>query len=157
MPSFQTFVNLIAIAIAVFWQPSYKPRKDVEINRYIHLFFLIVWYTLYALITFSIYEFRNSGFSDSYSTSDTTFILIIINIILSKTWMPLFFGIGERNGRMLALCVCIGMLGTSVAILVFMGQLAAWTSFGLWMPYALWNVVATILNILELIDVEKTY
>lgn len=155
-----TFLQIVAWTPLVFWQPQpvmardwYKQRKDQIMGAPPGWLFGVAWSIIYILIIAAAVTFF--GNSDQFVAA---FVLYLINLVLNKSWAPLFFDAGALG---LAAWVVVGMIGTQIAILVLMGIEEAWTSFGLYIPYLLWCVYALYLNVefwrLEPLSVQVKY
>ena len=131
----------------VFYQVSNLTSKEIkEIYARNPSFipdwiFGIVWTVLYVGIFFAGYEAFKSDAVNDYLVP--MLVLYVINLFLNKFWTRTFFD--DESPRM-ALAVIIGINATGIGVLVFMGLSNLWLSFGLFGAYALWVLVATVLN-----------
>jgi len=155
LPEYWT--TFIACGLFVLWQPNFsgsntvEEKYETEDDRIIPAgAFSIIWAILYGLMTFSLFnylEFSTIATAGTWNIYDGVVILYGINILLNKSWMPLFFGKWGMTGKVLALVVNILMAGTGITILVFTAYQGMWLPFGLWAPYVLWNLIAIWLNV----------
>lgn len=108
--------------------------------------FGVAWWLLYKLITAALFiAFRE--FPDTTWTYLAIFITASVNILLNKAWSMLFWDFG-RTGW--SLIVAFLMLDSAIVVLVFVAitteATLRWLVFGLYIPYALWLMVAIYLN-----------
>ena len=141
-----TFLQIVAWTPLVFWQPQpvvvrkwYDARKSRVAGAPPGWLFGVVWTILFLLIVAAAVTFF--GNSEEHVAA---FVLFLVNLALNKAWSPLFFGAGSLG---LAAWVVVGMIATQVAVLVLMGMANSWTSFGLYIPYAIWTLYALVLNV----------
>jgi len=100
-----------------------------------------VWTILYICIFFSGYEaFISTQNTNLYIPMLTLFI---INLFLNKYWMVAFFD-NESPGWALLIIFAINLTGIPIPFL--MGFSDLWVSMGLYLPYVVWVILATILN-----------
>lgn len=72
------------------------------------------------------------------------FAFIFANWLLNKAWVPIFFGFDLVE---LALVDILLVDATAIAVVIIMAQAEQWVAFWLWIPYVLWGLYATYLNI----------
>ena len=112
-------------------KPSWTPPNVV---------FGPVWTILYGLIAWSGWRFWKSHASN---TRTSTLRLFAMQMVLNALWSPVFFGAQQY----LAGAVVIVALALSIAALIAVGRrvdaVAAWTL----VPYLLWVLYASTLNI----------
>jgi tryptophan-rich sensory protein len=113
-------------------------------------FFTVMWSILYPTITTAeIIHMHQYGESTGFSVPlrddfYAILILYVVNLMLNHFWLILF----TRFKKMwVALLELILLFGVSVTILTLYGVYSYWASFGLFIPYVIFLVVAMALNI----------
>lgn len=114
--------------------------------------FGIVWTLLYVALVISGYYSFTDDQSSVYFVPQLVFF--IINLYLNKMWSRTFFD-GQHEADedeqssaiSQSLWIIILMDLTGIVVLVFMGILHQWVSFGLYGAYVVWVGIATVLNI----------
>lgn len=114
--------------------------------------FGLVWIVLYFLIATAGYIY----YIDLNSTLSANYVgvlfLVLVSIVLTKFWAPVFFGAAGNPNVMtfmfqLAWVVVLAIFGTALAANVMFAIDAEWWSFILWLPYTLWTAYAFVLQI----------
>lgn len=149
---------LIGLIAFVFYQCSNltgRQINEIYMRRKSWLpswIFGFIWIFLYVFIVVAGYYSFTADQTVIYFLPQL--ILFVINIFLNKLWSRVFFDgqyeadIEEQNTAIRrALYIIILMNVTGIIVLVCMGLMQQWLSFGLYSPYVLWVAIATILNI----------
>lgn len=118
-------------------QAIYEKRKS-WIPSYV---FGPIWLILYLCIFFSGYYAFTSPQDTNYFVAMVA--LFIVNLFLNKYWTVAFF---DMERTVMALMIASLLLATAIGELVLMGLSELWLSFGLYMAYAVWLIVALVLN-----------
>jgi len=133
--------------------PVTRPEKFYEKNR-VWLsppgwVFGIAWTTLYAMVAVAGIMFYLTR-PDTMWQYHVGSIVLIVNVLMQKVWLPLFFSL---RWYLVALIDCAGALGTAVAFAIMAAWIAfeneephAWVAFGMFVPYTLWLGFATFLS-----------
>ena len=117
--------------------------------------FGLVWPVLHALMGVALFVYWRRASPDIADPAArlelrvTTFVAVLVNLVLNKLWTPLYF---DANQRAVALVVALGILATNIWVLVeFFSQpdRASQTAGYLWLPYAVWSAYAVFLNALR--------
>lgn len=155
---------LVAWAVFIFWEPytmteeekkRYERRRTNLVPRiFPSWIFPIVWTILKSLLLASIVLFSHYTIDTNHWAWLTVFGLFFVNQAISKMWTMLFFGM-QRT--VMALVVAIVLFLTALAILICMGIGNENCEFYvaplvLFIPYALWLLVAIALNISWIVD-----
>jgi tryptophan-rich sensory protein len=106
-----------------------------------NIVFPIVWTTLFALISLSIY-FSWTNAKDEQK--DRVIIFYAINLILNILWTVFFFGMKQTGIALFEIAV----LWISVLSLMIINWKISKTATWLLLPYLLWVSFATLLNVL---------
>ena len=147
------------IALAVFsvgynfWQFSAassggrKWYEDARRKKLVYcappgVWFGIVWTTLYLAQGIGMYIYLRNFKPASFYTANVW--LLLANSLVNKAWSWLFFDKGWSGISLLAIGVVI--FPTAVLMTIFLALDGAWLSFGLWVAYPAWLVVALLLN-----------
>lgn len=104
--------------------------------------FGVVWPILYALIVASHYTYWHDG-SHHTTLYHVVLVLFLVNLLLNKTWSPLFFR-GRQPKAAMVVLVLTGLTAVALAVLTAIDGI--WLSFGLLLPYIVWLAYATYLN-----------
>jgi len=158
--TFQDVVGLMAVYVFVHWQTSRNSGSQdrgwyERGTRRIRSkggcappgwLFGVAWWLLYKLITAALFiAYRE--FPDTKWTYLGIFITASVNLLLNKAWSVLFWDLG-RTGW--SLFISFLMLDSAIVVLVFVAltqEAALWgLVFGLYIPYAVWLLVAIYLN-----------
>ncbi|KAL2869493.1 TspO/MBR family protein [Aspergillus lucknowensis] len=99
-----------------------------------------IWTTLYALMGYAAYHASSTLAEQPRAAMQT---LYTTQLVLNHLWMPLFFGLGRPGLAALDIL----LLGVTVAALMAGLWDGDRTAFWLLVPYAVWLVYATYLNI----------
>lgn len=127
--------------------------------------FGLIWTVVYSLMTASVFlywrDYDNRSTENRY---EWVLLTYFVNIIANKLWSPLFFGVAESTmmGALwwafgLAFVDALVILTTAVAFAVLVALDGAWLSFGLWLLYPIWSLIATIFTFLFLISTSLIY
>ena len=159
---FQDVIGLIAVYVFVHWQTTTKSASSGSDRRWYEAgsrairakggcappgwLFGVAWWLLYKLITAALFiAFRE--FPDTKWTYLGIFITASVNVLLNKAWSMLFWDFGRTGWSLL---VAFLMLDSAIVVLVFTAltqEAPLWgLVFGLYIPYALWLLVAIYLN-----------
>lgn len=146
------WIGFISWFVFIFWQldngGSRRGRKWYEESKNKikgappGWLFGIAWPILYALIFTSTFIYWQQFNTDSHYF--ITLLLIFINIVLNKLWSLFFFNLSQR---LISVIIIFILDGLNIAILILLGFSKAWVSFSLFIPYVLWVLYATYLNI----------
>ena len=104
--------------------------------------FPIVWTILYAMMGIAFY-FVISSARGSYSDHKATVIYFILQLIVNFFWSIIFF----RFEALLAAAVAIILLDLLVIITMSLFRIINKLSFWLMIPYLVWILFATYLNV----------
>ena len=102
--------------------------------------FGLVWFAIKITIVLALFFYLRLNASVEVSI----FTLWVVNEVLRKYWT--FFFMDTRMTGM-AFFVCLGILGTGLAVLVLLALCEHWLSFGLLVFYNVWVAFACILNL----------
>jgi len=122
--------------------------------------FPVVWTLLYILIGFSGFFFWRGiakaapAFSDKQNTYYTAGLFLYFgNLLFNIAWTPLFFGLRLPFAALIDVLIIV-LSGAAYAVMAgFLGisggesGTMAWIAFGLYVPYVLWSIFATFLNL----------
>lgn len=106
--------------------------------------FPIVWTILFILIETSLFAFHKEVIYGD-SVAPTIFVLFVINMMANKQWTPIFF---RQRKFMWALGLVFIIIVTGIAMLAIFAIHSLWLSFGTFLPYILWCLFASYLNIM---------
>jgi len=126
---------------------SAKFQSDLRaaIRPLVPAVFGIVWFVLYFTnAAASFFAWRDYDASPRY-----TYIIALLaaNLLLNKLWSPLFFGMRAPRAALVDLLLLLLVTGLLLVALARDARHAGWTAFGLFTPYALWLLVAAVLNV----------
>lgn len=102
--------------------------------------FGIVWFAIKIMIVLAMFFYLRRNATVSVSI----FALWVVNEVLRKYWTYFFM---DMKQTAMALFVCLGILGTGLAVLILLGLGGHWLPFGLLVFYNVWVAFACILNI----------
>jgi benzodiazapine receptor len=102
-----------------------------------------VWSILYIFIGLVFY-FIYKEISISKTEKKLLISLFIIQLVLNGIWTPIFFG---AQNLFLAMIVIVSMDIFLITMLVYFKKLKLNLITTLWIPYVLWVLFATLLNI----------
>ena len=105
--------------------------------------FAIAWFVLYGLITGSLFVYVRDA-PPNTATYTATCIASLVNLLTNKAWSVVFF---ESRAPTAALGVLVLVDLSAAAMAVGMALDAQWLALGLLVPYLLWLLVATYLNL----------
>ncbi|MFP4401807.1 MAG: TspO/MBR family protein [Candidatus Nanoarchaeia archaeon] len=150
LKSFAILIALIIITqfIGGIWTPFSNPNSEWFQSLEKPFFnppswlFGPVWITLYLFMAISIFRIYNSIIIQD-SQKYQMYFLYGFQLILNSLWTPLFFLFQEVG---YALILILILLTTLLYILYKYYKLDV-ISFYLWVPYVLWVLFATILNL----------
>ena len=124
------------------------------------LLFQIVWPFLYACIitagVLHILSVPSVAFAlDGYYVA--AIVCVFVNITLNHLWSVVAF---KFRKLLLSLVISVGLVITAAAVAVLYALSAGgcpklWASFGLWMPYTVWLVIAMVLNFIWYMTEKK--
>lgn len=146
-----TFATLTALVVACANMSKLTAREMWEIFKvsrastfFRPMLFQVVWAILYTCIILAGYFFLNSS-NPFNSWTVPAFAVYLANILLNGYWVKVFFDNEQRGWQ--SILVIVLMIATGIVFLVFAAISGWWITFGLWVPYLVWLVVALGLNI----------
>lgn len=125
------------------WYNNQRKKLACSLPAYA---FGIAWGILFGLISATGFLYLGpNSLGESSSLYVTSYVLFIVNVVLTKIWTPIFFA-KTRSRIGLALFIAIMILLTAVAFSVMMLIDSSYLTFGLYSPYILWTCYAIFLN-----------
>lgn len=106
--------------------------------------FGIAWAIIFTLLGISTYLYdRNYAAVGDFHIA--VMWLILGNGLANKLWSWLFF---DRSQKLASLAlIALVIEPSAILIAIFMALDSAWVSFGLWLLYPAWLILATLLNL----------
>lgn len=156
------WIGLVVFVGATYINPSFRGRSEGTMEKYNRSndykfplrppgwLFGPVWLILYGLIAASGYLYWDESVPSTLR--DVLLAFYFINLVLNKIWTPLFFDQGRRKW---AFFIIILILLTAITVTVLLAIEGFWLSFGLYIPYPIWVLFASYLN-LQFIRMDAT-
>ena len=116
--------------------------------------FGVVWFLLYGLNAAGSYVYwRNHAERSRYEWG---LLLLLLNLVFNKAWGALFFDMGSPRAAMLDVVLTLASAATVLVFVAIDAHHVGWLAFGLFAPYVLWLLVASLLNARFLINGDST-
>lgn len=155
-------VRLLAVTVLVCWEfiaDAHWMRKEYKakaahynITRYIpSRAFPWIWGFVKACTTASVFLYMEWTLSTAEDWPYlAVFVLIFVNLVLSKFWTPLFFGAHQHGAALvIALVLCASawaVFGIAISAINVNANFYLGPAL-LWLPYALWLTTALLINV----------
>jgi tryptophan-rich sensory protein len=104
--------------------------------------FAPVWIILYTFMAISIFRIYNLT-TISNLDKNIMYVLYILQLLLNSSWTPMFFLLQEIG---FALMIIVLLL-TIISFMLYKYYNLDMISFYLWIPYVVWVLFATLLNL----------
>lgn len=128
---------------------KYYSLKSFVIPKPPGWIFPLMWNILYPMIAVAIWLYMNWT-TPNRNMYDAVLALALANYILNKAWCPLFFGLGWL---WVAFVDALFLTMTAIVVLILLwvdtrdNGTTCYVAAGLYIPYVLWLIYATILNL----------